>query len=162
PNPHIQMKRILKWLGILLGVVLVVVLAGAAYIHFAPMPSSPVNAPDLTVTADSAQIAEGRRLATLVCHQCHMSDNGKLEGNLMADMPPELGKAWGPNITQSPASRLAGYTDGELAYLLRTGIKRDGRYAPPWMPKFPHLSDYDLESVIAYLRADFPELQPSD
>lgn len=53
-------------------------------------------------------------------------------------------------------------SNSEIAYLLRTGIKRDGKYAPPWMPKFPHLSDRDLESVIAYLRSDAPELAASD
>jgi mono/diheme cytochrome c family protein len=29
------------------------------------------------------------------------------------------------------------------------------------MQKFPHLSDYDLHSIIAYLRSDAPELAPS-
>jgi mono/diheme cytochrome c family protein len=57
---------------------------------------------------------------------------------------------------------LAKYTDGELAYLIRTGIKKDGNYAPPWMVKLPHLSDYDMEAVISYLRSDANELQASD
>jgi cytochrome c1 len=80
----------------------------------------------------------------------------------MLDLPGQFGKAWAPNITQSPDSRLTGYSDGELAYFFRTGVKRDGGYAPPWMPKFPHLSDYDLKSVIAYLRSEQPELKGSD
>jgi mono/diheme cytochrome c family protein len=30
------------------------------------------------------------------------------------------------------------------------------------MPKFPHLSDEDISDIVAYLRSDRPEVQPSD
>jgi mono/diheme cytochrome c family protein len=156
------MRKALKIIGIVLGVVVLLVAIGAAYIHFSGIPTYEVNAPDLKVEADSTMIAEGKRLATMVCNQCHQAENGKLEGQFMADLPSAFGKAWTANITNHPDSRLAGYTDGELAYFLRTGVKRDGSYAPPWMPKYPHLSDYDLHSIIAYLRSDQPELEPSD
>lgn len=156
------MKRALKILGIILGVIVLVLLLGAAAINFSGIPSYDTNPPDLTIEPDSALAAEGKRLATLVCNHCHAGPSGKLDGKQMLDLPAEFGKAWAPNITQHPNSRLAPYTDGELAYLLRTGVKRDGKYAPPWMPKFPHLSDEDLHSIIAYLRSDARELQPSD
>ena len=156
------MKKLLKILGIILGVVILIVLLGAATIQFGGIPSYDTNPPDLKVEPDSTRIAEGKRLATLVCNHCHMSPSGKLEGKKMMDLPPEFGAAWTANITHSPNSRLANYTDGELAYFLRTGVKRDGKYAPPWMPKFPLLSDEDLYSVIAYLRSDAPELEASD
>ncbi len=156
------MKKALKILGILLGVIVLIALIGAATIQFGSIPTYEVNAPDLKVQADSAMIAEGKRISSMLCSSCHQGENGKLEGKFMPDLPPEFGKSWSANITHHPDSRLAGYTDGELAFLLRTGVKRDGVYAPPWMPKFPHLSDYDLHSIIAYLRSDQPELAPSD
>ncbi len=156
------MKRILKWVGVLAVLVVLVLLGGAAYIHFSGIPSYPVQVPSFTVTPDSAMVAEGRRLATMVCHNCHMSANGTLEGKHMADMPAQFGKVWAPNITKGPKARLAGYSDAELAYFLRTGIKRDGTFAPPWMPKFPHLADYDIQSIVAYLRSDASELAASD
>ncbi|MCB0561506.1 MAG: cytochrome c [Lewinellaceae bacterium] len=156
------MKKTLKILGILMGAIVLIVLFGAATIQFSGIPSYETNPPSLTVEPDSALIAEGKRLATLVCNHCHQAPSGKLEGKFMSDIPAEFGKVWAPNITQFPQSRLAPYTDGELAFLLRTGIKRDGKYAPPWMPKFPHLSDEDLHSIIAYLRSDARELQPSE
>ncbi|MCB0569907.1 MAG: cytochrome c [Phaeodactylibacter sp.] len=156
------MKKLLKILGLVLGVLVLVVLLGAATIQFSGIPSYDTNPPDLKVVPDSASIAEGKRLATLVCNHCHLSTAGKLEGKKMTDLPPAFGAAWTANITHSPNSRLAAYTDGELAYLLRTGVKRDGKYAPPWMPKFPLLSDDDLHSIIAYLRSDAPELEASD
>ncbi len=154
------MKRVLKILAILVGLFGLLLAGGAAYIHFSGIPSYEVNAPDLKVTPDSAMLVEGKRLATMVCNQCHMASNGLLEGQEMKDLPHAFGKAWSANITRDAKYGTGRYTDGELAYLLRTGIKRDGNYAPPWMPKFPHLSDYDLQSVIAYLRSDAPELAP--
>jgi cytochrome c1 len=32
----------------------------------------------------------------------------------------------------------------------------------PFMPQFTHLSDTDIQNIIAYLRSDAPELAPSD
>ena len=156
------MKKVLRILGILIGVVVLLLIIGASTIHFGGIPKYEVKAPDLKVTGDSAMVAEGKRLAVMVCNQCHMAENGKLEGKYMPDLPEMFGKAWSANITSHPEYGAGRYSDGELAYLLRTGIKRDGAYAPPWMPKFPHLSDYDLHSVIAYLRSDALELAPSD
>lgn len=155
------MKKALKIIGIILGAVVVLVAIGAAYIQVTGIPSYDVNPPDLKVQGDSAMVAEGKRHASMVCNQCHMAENGKLEGKYMQDLPEMFGKVWTANITKDPKYGAGRYTDGEIAYLLRTGVKRDGKYAPPWMPKFPHLSDHDLESIIAYLRSNEPELEPS-
>lgn len=156
------MKKILKILGILIGLIALIIIAGASYVSIKGIPTYEAKSPEIKIEADSTMIAEGKRLASLVCHNCHMNQSGLLEGKLMEDLPPEFGKAWAPNITQHEKYGAGRYTDGELAYLLRTGIKRDGSYAPPWMVKFPHLSDYDLHSVIAYLRSEQPELKPSN
>ena len=156
------MKKVLKILGIVLGVIVLGLLVGAATIYFGDIPSYQVHAPELTVEADSAMIAEGKRIASMLCANCHRGKDGRLSGRFMNDLVPEFGKVWVPNITHSENAKIHGYTDGELAYLLRTGIKRDGKYAPPWMPKFPLLSDKDLHSIIAYLRSEQPELEASD
>jgi len=156
------MKRVFKWLGILLGIVLLLAVVAALYINYAPFPTYPVKAPNLTVPQDSALVAEGRRIAGMLCMKCHMGEDGKLSGHQLLDMPPEFGKAWAPNITKGPKSKLSGYTDGELAYLIRTGIKRNGQYAPPWMVKLPLISDQDLNSIIAFIRSDAPEFEASD
>jgi len=57
---------------------------------------------------------------------------------------------------------IGGWTDGELAYLIRTGISRDGQYIPPYMAKLPHLADEDLKSIIAFLRSGDPMVQAAD
>jgi muramoyltetrapeptide carboxypeptidase LdcA involved in peptidoglycan recycling len=56
--------------------------------------------------------------------------------------------------------------DGELEYLVRTGVKANGQYVPPWMPKQPRMADEDLHSIVAFLRSDDPmvaatEVQPA-
>lgn len=155
------MKKALKIVGGILAALILLLGIGAAYIQISGIPSYEVNAPDLKVQGDSAMVAEGKRHASMVCNQCHMAENGKLEGTYMQELPAMFGKVWTANITKDPTYGAGRYTDGELAFLLRTGIKRDGKYAPPWMPKFPHLSDHDLHSVIAYLRSDEPEVEPS-
>lgn len=155
------MKKVLKIIAVLIGLV---VLAGgvfAAWVHFRGIPSYPTAPPDITVTPDSALVADGARLAQLVCKNCHLAPNGRMEGKELEDIPEEFGRVWSMNITRDTKYGAGRYSDGELAYLLRTGIKRDGVFAPPWMPKFPHLSDRDLQSIIAYLRSDAPELEPS-
>ena len=154
------MKKALKIIGYLLGVVVLLLLGVAAYVQLAPMPNYKVNAPDLKITPDSARTAEGRRIVLTDCAHCHRGTDGKISGDLWAS-DPTFGKLWSANITQHPTAGIGAYTDGELAYLLRTGIKRDGRYAGPWMT-FPLLSDEDLASVIAFLRSDAPEVQPSE
>jgi mono/diheme cytochrome c family protein len=62
--------------------------------------------------------------------------------------------AFSRNITQDKDVGIGSWTDGEIAFLLRTGIKRDGRYAPPWMPKFNRMDDEEIHSIIAFLRSD--------
>ncbi len=156
------MKKVFKIGGIALGGIVLLLLIGAAAIHFSGIPTYVNEAPELKIMGDSAMVAEGKRISTMMCAKCHQAENGKLEGHFMADMPEMFGKVWSANITQHPEYGTGRYTDGELAYLLRTGIKKDGGYAPPWMPKFPNMSDRDIESIIAYLRSDAPELAASD
>jgi len=154
------MRKALKIVGfIVLGVIIIIGL-GAGYVQLKGIPTYSVEAPELKLQGDSAMVAEGKRMSVMLCSHCHMASNGKLEGNFMDE--GELGKLYAPNITQHPEMGIGQYTDGELAYLLRTGIKRNGEYAPPYMPKFPHMSDEDLHSIIAFLRSEEPEVQPSE
>lgn len=156
------MKKAFKIIGIALGVIAVLLLAGATVINAKGIPSYENEAPELTVQADSTGLAEGARMASMMCASCHRSKDGKLGGAYMADTE-EFGEIFAPNITQHPEfGKIAQYTDGELAYLFRTGIKKDGGYAPPYMPKFPHLSDEDMHNLIAFLRSGHEMVQPSE
>ena len=158
------MKKALKITGFVFGGIALLVLLAAAFIQFSGIPSYPVKQVAVSIAYDSLRVERGAHMATMICSHCHQNpENGKLEGTFQSDLPKEFGKAWSVNITQDKTYGAGRYSDGELVYLLRTGIKRDGKYAPPWMPKFPHISDEDLHSIIAWLRAsNSPSLQPSD
>ena len=144
-----------------LGLVLVLFIL-AMVVNFSGIPYYENEASDLHVEITPGRIEEGARIAAILCSQCHGSNDGKMGGAYMADAAG-FGEIDAPNITRHPEnSSLIRYTDGELAYLLRTGVKKDGQYAPVYMPKFPNLSDEDLYSIIAFLRSDHPLVQPSE
>jgi mono/diheme cytochrome c family protein len=109
------------------------------------------------------RVARGKKLANLLCAECHMNPTtGKLTGKLMEDAPPEFGRIYSRNITQSKEHGIGAWQDGELVALLRTGIARDGRYTPPWMAKLPHASDEDIASIVAFLRSSDPLVQADE
>jgi len=97
----------------------------------------------------------------MLCAACHLdNDTATLAGKPMVDLPAQFGSAHSANITKDADTGIGKWTDGELAYLLRTGITRDGRYTPPWMVKLPNMADEDLKDVIAFLRSDDPLVRP--
>ncbi len=155
------MKKLLKILGILIGAIIAIAAIAALYINFAPVPKFSNNPPrDYPIDMSSDQIAEGARIARTMCVNCHLSPDGKLGGALLDDIP-EFGVIHSANITQDPEYGINAYTPAQLAYLFRTGMKRNGEYAPPYMPKFPNLSDKDISAIIAFLKSDDPLVQPS-
>ena len=156
------MKKALKIFGLVLFVAIVAVGLFAAYVAITGIPSYKPGNLSLKVASTPEKVERGRKYANLLCIGCHLDPaTGKLTAHRLADVPKPFGEAYSKNITQDPTHGIGSWTDGELAYLLRTGITRTGRYTPPWMPKYPHMSDEDLESVIAYLRSNDPVLAPA-
>lgn len=151
------MKQVLKWLAVAVAVVLAVVAAAAAYVAVAPIPHYPIVKVDFPVEVTPERVARGKRSVEMLCAACHMDSNtGALTGKRMPDLPGQFGEAWSRNITAHPVNGIGSWTNGEIAYLLRTGIARDGRYTPPWMIKLPNASDEDLRDIIAFLRSADP------
>ncbi len=154
------MRKALKYL---VGGMVLLVVATLLWLQFGALPQYHIAAPELTVTADSALLAEGARLVEMNCAHCHAPHGSRqMKGKKVVEAPADLGTFWAPNITHHPDSRLADYTDGELAVLIRTGVQRDGRWLPGPMPAQPLLSDRDLQAIIAFLRSDHPRMAPSD
>jgi mono/diheme cytochrome c family protein len=157
------MKRVLKWIGVSIFVVVAVVGAAAAYVAVSPLPHYPVAKVDFPVDVTPERVSRGKRSVEMLCAGCHMdSTTGALTGKRMPDLPQQFGEAWSRNITAHPVKGIGSWTNGEIAYLLRTGVARDGRYTPPWMVKLPNASDEDLRDIIAFLRSDDPLVQPRD
>jgi mono/diheme cytochrome c family protein len=157
------MKTTLRWLRFVLATLLGLGSVGAAYFALAPPPRHPVPRVEFPVDVTPERVARGKRVVETLCVTCHLdSDTGGLTGKQMLDLPPQFGESWSRNITGHPLEGIGAWTDGEIAYLLRTGIARDGRYTPPWMIKLPHVADEDLRDIIAFLRSDDPLVQARD
>ncbi len=144
----------------LLGIIVLAIAGTAAWVNFTDTPTYEVKELDIQLPTDSLSLANGARIAKTVCAYCHQGESGKLDGKLFSPESEGFGEIWSGNLTQHPTAGLGRYKDGEIAYLLRTGIKRDGKLAGPFM-FFPNLSDEDLAAVIAYLRSDVPEVEAS-
>ena len=160
----LTMKRLFKILLFALGAVILFVGAFVLYIQIKGIPKYPVEMSDaiknMKVPLDSAHIAEGKRISSMLCRECHYSaETQKLTGSFRADIPKEFGDTYSLNITQDKTNGIGNWSDGELYYFLRTGIRpQTGQYVPPFMPKFPRMSEEDIQSVIAWLRSPDPEL----
>ena len=156
------MRRLLKWIGITLGsvVVLAVIAYGVLYIisehmlrrtyAFAPIP--------LQVPTDADSVAKGKRLAKL--YGCSEGCHGKgIEGDVMVDSPL-VARVVAPNLT----SAVRRYSDPELAAIIRTGVRPDGRsvFVMP-SQALRLISDEELGDILAYLRSvpavDGPRLE---
>ncbi|HJQ98979.1 MAG TPA: c-type cytochrome [Candidatus Polarisedimenticolaceae bacterium] len=155
------MKLALKIIvALVLAVVLTITIA-LIVIKTSGIPTYPPGNIDLEVEVTPERVERGKHTAEMLCVGCHLdNETGTLAGKPMLDLPAQFGWAHSANITGDAETGIARWTDGELAYLLRTGVRRDGRYTPPWMVKLPLMADEDLKDVIAFLRSDDPLVKP--
>lgn len=158
------MKRLLKWAGIGISGVVLLLGAFALFVQLRGIPTYPTNVPSITVEPTPERVARGRHLALSLCAECHQHPTTRvLSGTQMLELPEQFGLAYSKNITNHPTRGIGSWKDGEIVWLLRTGIHpQTGLYVPPWMPKFVHMSDEDLYSIVAWLRSDDPMLNASD
>jgi mono/diheme cytochrome c family protein len=155
-------KKALKVLGALFGIVVLAVAGFATFIISDWPVKKPTGSIDIKVEATPARLARGKALVGMRCAGCHYDqETGGLTGHQMMDAPTEFGVMYSHNITQHPTKGLGRYTDGQLAYLLRTGIEKNGNFTGPLMAS-PFLGDEDLISIIAFLRSDDPWVKARD
>jgi mono/diheme cytochrome c family protein len=156
------MRKLLRILGYTLVVIVVGLGAFLAYVAATGIPKYPPGKVDRKVEVTPERVARGRKVASLTCFNCHENPTtGRLTGKQLVDAPKQFGPIFSKNITKDTVHGIGTWTDGELIYLLRTGIDRHGQYLPPYMPKLPLMSDDELESVIAFLRSDDPLVTPT-
>jgi len=167
------MKRILKWAGIILG--LLIVIAFFAFLYFIPpfamIPpekfsnETAATAPSLDGIADPAEraIAErGKYIATVNdCSGCHtpFGDQGPKWDEYLAGGNRTTFKGYGTfftrNLTPDPSSGLARRSDEQVTRVLQTGVLPEGRVAHyrdmPWA-YYSNWTPEDRYAVIVYLR----------
>ncbi|MBL0183853.1 MAG: cytochrome C [Chitinophagaceae bacterium] len=157
-----RFKKILKWTGI----TLVVIIAGVSIIA-ATRQNTKYEAPypDIKASTDTAIIAKGRHLVLNVAHcvGCHSPANVDsidfnkedlpLTGGRLFDLP--VGKIYSRNITPDKETGIGRYTDAEIARALYYGVHPDGTVVYDFMP-FHNISKEDMTAIISYLRVQKP------
>lgn len=150
------MKKVLKWIGIGLLILIGIIIVGGAVGHF--VGKNRLNkAPDVAtepvaVPTDAEAIARGEHLVNAVssCRLCH-GDN--LEGQVFIE--GEMGVfITAPNLTSGAGGIGAAYNDADWERAIRHGIGGDGRtlvIMPSYI--YSHYSDEDLGALIAYLKS---------
>jgi mono/diheme cytochrome c family protein len=118
-----------------------------------PLPTS------FQVARSPEAVERGRHLFTTICAQCHADASGRAAGQRMTDVPEFLGRFWTANVTSHPVGGVGAWSDAEIARLLRTGVKRDGRLAVV-MPHFAGVSDADVAAIVAFMRSGDPVFAP--
>lgn len=155
------MKRVLKWVGYIIGGLIVVLCLAVGTIYAITSShmskSYSTNVPALTIPTDSASIARGQHLAVTVgkCQGCH-GDNWAGTDFSNDAMFARLSSA---NLTSGKGGIGGQYTDLDWVRTLRYGINRQGK-SVVFMPAeaYTHFNDTDLSQIIAYLKT----LPPAD
>lgn len=156
------MKRVLIAVAVLLGLLVLAVLGVVLRVELGWPITREIAAPDLTVEATPARLERGKKLVSVRCVLCHYDQQtNALTGARLVTEPEEFGTVYSANITAHPTLGTGRYTDGELAVLLRTGVKRDGVSSGMYMAS-PFLADEDIYAIIAFLRSDDPWVRPHD
>ncbi|MES2775738.1 MAG: c-type cytochrome [Bacteroidota bacterium] len=160
-------KKILKVIGIILGIIIVGVAGILTYIKVALPNVGPP--PDLKVDATPERIKRGEYLANNVslCMDCHSTRDFSLFSGPLA--PGTLGqggevfdqnmgfpgKYISKNITPY---HLKGWTDGEIFRTITTGVNKDNKAMFPIMPwdYYGKMDPEDIKDIIAYVRSLAP------
>ncbi len=150
------MKTILKWIGIVLGSLLGLVLLAAAVLYFIgnfrltrtyDFPPS-----NITIPTDEASIEYGRHRAETLCQGCHGADLSGIENWFSAG---PLGTIDSANLTSGEGGfGREATSDEDYVRAIRHGIDPEGK--PIFMPAVvstAHLSDEDLGAIIAYVKS---------
>jgi mono/diheme cytochrome c family protein len=118
--------------------------------------------PAVVASTDPAVLERGRYLVygPAACAYCHvvrqqwkLLDRGDMLPLTGAHVfPLPFGQIYSANITPDPDTGIGRRTDGELARILRYGVRADGHVTVPLM-EYDGLADEDLVAVISFLRS---------
>jgi mono/diheme cytochrome c family protein len=164
------MKRLLKWVGRLVTVLVFLVVVLGVYVELAWDKPDSRPAPRMTAPRDSATVVRGEYIFKHAwqCWGCHAATgdgNAAPSGGQRFDLRsvgPGFGVYYSRNLTPDSATGLGAWTDGEIVQAIREGIRRDRHVLFPLMPIdwLKGLSDQDVLAVVAYIRSLPPVRNP--
>jgi mono/diheme cytochrome c family protein len=149
------MRRLLKWFGILVAAIVILVVGLAGYVYVASnnvmARSYSVQVPAVSIPTDPAAIARGKYLAekVAVCTECHAPDLG----GKVVDDNATLGRLVAANLTRGRGGLPADYSDQDFVRVLTHGVKRDGK-SVIFMPVVDYtFTAEDLGAIVAYVKS---------
>lgn len=149
-----EMKRIFKWIGIVIGSLIGLLLVAGMILFFVGNArldkTYDIPPSNLTLPTDTASIEMGKHRAESLCQGCHGADLSGVEGWFTA---PPIGRIDSANLTAGEGGIGSEFTTEDFVRAIRHGIDRDGK--PIFMPAVvstANLSDEDLGAIIAYLK----------
>lgn len=150
------MKKVFKWIGILLGSLVGLVLVAGVVLflvgnaRFNKTYDFPPS--NITIPTDEASIEYGRHRAEILCEGCHGADLGGIENWFNA---APLGTIDAANLTSGKGGFVfEAKSDEDFVRAIRHGIDTEGK--PLFMPAVVStslLSDEDLGAIIAYVKS---------
>lgn len=149
------MKKFLKWLGIVLGVVVVLAASVAAFFYLKSgsrmTRSYDVAVAPLLISDDSATVARGAHLAQAValCEGCHGEG---LKGKLLFEAP-SIATVYASNLTSGAGGVGSVYTDVDYIRAIRHGVNRDGKAIMVMhSDAYNLMSPSDVAAIVSYIR----------
>lgn len=148
------MKKIFKWLGIVLGSLIGLLLVAGVVLYF--MGDARLNKKydfppsNIVLPTDAASIEYGQHRAETLCQGCHGADLSGVDNWFSA---PPIGTIDSVNLTSGKGGIGNEFTTEDYVRAIRHGIDREGK--PIFMTAVPstaHLSDEDFGAIIAYLK----------
>jgi mono/diheme cytochrome c family protein len=153
-NIPIIMKRFLKWMAILTGVLTFLALAAILFVYIGSnqrLEKKHAVPPleQLVISEDTAILERGKHLVVIAnCVFCHGMDMG---GSIYNDGP--LGTVVGPNLTKGIGGIGSTFTNDDWVRSIRHGVRRDGTSLLV-MPSevYVNMSIEDLSAVVSYIK----------
>ena len=143
------MRKVLKWIGIALGVLVGLVVTAALVLYFIGgsnlNKTRQIQPPAVAVPSNDQAVARGKHMVNVNCTSCHGDD---LAGDVLLD-DPMIGTIYTANITGLAERR----TDDEIVLAIRHAVGPDGRQLVA-MPSdaFIYFSEEDLGAIVSYLK----------
>ncbi|MBP6811237.1 MAG: c-type cytochrome [Saprospiraceae bacterium] len=149
------MKKILKWVGTILGLLLVMAAGTAFYLNSSAKSrlakKYDIQPKSIAIPTDSASIAAGQKWVSVLCTNCHGEN---LAGTSFFDSP-DLGTICAPNLTPGGLGKT--YSDLDWDRAIRHGVGNDRRPLLIMPAKdFQHMNDEHIGQIIAYLKTLHP------
>ena len=153
-----MLKKVFKWIGVLIAGLLIIIIAFYATAYFNTESRMnkiyEVSLQELTIPTDSASHAMGKHVAEIRgCVGCHLAT---LEGHAFADEKSPLGILYTSNLTSGKGG--INYTsDQDWIRAIRHGLNRENKTV--WfMPshEVSHISNQELAALICFLKAQPP------